>query len=387
MQPSSFERKLFPVLLITVGGVVILAVFSYMFRAQPWLGWALIGLLAISVGVIGIVVNYTHAPAHTHAAPADPSPAPPETPPYSATAPGKSAARVAGEPPPQPQSVSVSKPILIGGLLLGSSAVLLLCNLGVASLPLLTVRETQIVDCSAAEMHSESGWRVVSTYTYAVADAEAAAALPADTIVYNKCVLERERFILAREKQPIPAEIALESTLELAVSNEATPTLALDFTLATATLAPGVTPTQTSAPPATAPPTSTSLPPATNTPFPTQIPLSSRTPRPPATHTPFPTRFLSPTPLPSPTLRPPAINTPFPTRFLSPTPRFLATNTPLLSPTAPALSPTPTPVPRRDLEVCKVELEDMYLNTYIQWEGRIMDSLITAEGELLLQVE
>lgn len=92
--------------------------------------------------------------------------------------------------PGQHITTTFSRPVLIvGSVLLASLALLLLCNLGTALLPLLTVHDTQIVDCAEVSRYTEDGWQFVSTYSYSVEDAVFGHTL------YTNCVMEKERLI------------------------------------------------------------------------------------------------------------------------------------------------------------------------------------------------
>lgn len=87
---------------------------------------------------------------------------------------------------------------------------------------------------------------------------------------------------------------------------------------------------------------------------------------PPATQMPLPSSTPWPAISPLPTWTPP------------PSSVSLPTDTP---------SPTPSPIPRIDITVCEVALNDTYLNTYVQWKGIIIDTPTLEDEGLWFQVQ
>jgi len=89
----------------------------------------------------------------------------------------------------------------------------------------------------------------------------------------------------------------------------------------------------------------------------------------------------APTQKPLPTSTVGAVSSPLPTWTLPPSPTVGPTATPL------PLSPTPSPIPRTDIDVCEATSNDSYLNTYVQWEGVIVDTPVFEEEGLWFQVQ
>ncbi len=193
--------------------------------------------------------------------------------------------------------MSVRAMLIASGCLL-LIAVLLLCNLLVALRPWFTVHETQVVECRAASTYTKDGWRITSSYSYAVEETPPAAT------TYTACVIERERFVWAGEKRAEKPK-TLESTL--ADTPENTPAETFD-------------------------PASQSMW-ATSTPTPQTPPTADTPPSPP------PTAALPPTATTAPATSVPPTITPLPT--LRPTETPLPTVTPDYPPDSPLLTPEP----------------------------------------------
>lgn len=188
MEPPSFDRKLFPLVLIALGGTIIVAIILALFRAgQPWVAAIVIAFLFIIAGVIGVVASRAKAQDLTPPEPPMPSYSPKPAP-FKVSARDTTAKVTAANPTPVDASV-VSKPMQTGLIvLLASIALLLLCNLLVLLRPVFTVRETQIIDCRDVSDAAVDGWHVVSSYSYELGDASEG------YTVYTECVMERESF-------------------------------------------------------------------------------------------------------------------------------------------------------------------------------------------------
>lgn len=325
MLRSVLKRNLFPIALITLGCLIFLAIILYVFRA--YLGiviWVLLGLLLIGVGVIGIVAsnpkNKIHAGARSsRISPAGPGMLPPTT------APKFSAVGTREIKPGRQDTITVSRPLLIAAVVLFVGLVLLLLgNVGTVLRSLLTVRKTQIVDCREAARYAEDGWQFVSAYSYRVEDEISG------YTEHTDCVMERERFVWARDKRTPKKDDA--STDDASLDDPSTGD------------GPGV------------------FDPASYL-DPTQPYLPT-----PDTQAPWPTATFEPVSSPLPTWTPPSF-----------TPEPMATPLP---PT-----PTPTPIPRADIVVCDVVLDDAYFDVYVQWEGVIVDDPTLEDEGLWFQVE
>lgn len=266
MLRSALKRNLFPIALITLGCVIFLALILYLFQAHlAIVGWVIFGLLMIAAGVIGIAASRPkpenlagHEPISSHV--------PPGTPPPSITSPKYSTTTAKGFTPRQQGATILSRPALIGGgVLLVSLVLLLLCNLGTAVRSLLTVHETQIVDCREAPRYAKDGWRFTTTYSYTLRDA-----VSGDT-VHTDCVMEQERLIWTKNKRTPKDDVPIDK----ADTDIFDPT-------------PYWEPTQTSfrQPPATQMPLPSPTVWPVNSPLPTETPLPSAASLP--TDTPFP---------------------------------------------------------------------------------------------------
>ncbi len=334
MLRSAFRRNLFPIALITVGCLIFLAIILFLFRSQmEMVGWVVLGLLMIAVGVLGIVVTSPKTAGLAGDEPTASSQASSETSPPSTTEPGYSTAHAGEVTPGQQNTTTIPRPMLIaGGVLLGSIVLLLLCNLGTALLPLFTVHETQIVDCRVASDYVEDSWRFVSAYSYNFED---------DVSGYTErtdCVMERERYVWTGEKRTPKDDASSDDAFNDDVSDDDASSDDVSDDDADVFDPPSYW-------------------------EPTQPPFT----RPPATQLPQPT----PTSLP--------VNPPAPTETLPPSSASSPTNTPL--------PPTPSPVPRTDINVCEAALNDTYLNIYVQWEGVIIDTPTLEDEGLWFQVQ
>ncbi|MGC9394220.1 MAG: hypothetical protein ACP5J4_05145 [Anaerolineae bacterium] len=327
MLRSTLKRNLFPIALITLGGLICVAIILYVFRAYlAIVVWVLLGLLMIGVGVLGIVASNPKNKLLAGGEPSRSSKGKPGTPPPSITPPKSSAARTKKIGFGQQDTITISKPVLVGGgVLVASLVLMLLCNVGTALRSLLTVRRTQIVDCREASLYAEEGWRFVSAYSYRLEDEVSS------YTEHTDCVMEREQFVWAKDTHAPEEDVAIDETFTNDMDTDS-----LD-------------PTAYWEPTQTYPPQSA----------PTQKPLPTSTVG--AVSSPLPTWTPPPSPTPLPTVGP--------------------TATPL------ALSPTPSPVPRTDIDVCEVTSNDSYLNTYVQWEGVIIDTPTFEEDGLWFQIQ
>ncbi|MEJ5309125.1 MAG: hypothetical protein WHX52_05095 [Anaerolineae bacterium] len=342
MLRSTLKRNLFPIVLITLGCLIFLAIILYVFRA--YLGiviWVLFGLLLIGVGVLGIVLNNPKRKASVGDKPSRPSRVASGTPPPARGAPKYSAVGTRESKPGRQDTITVSRPLLIAaGVLFGCLVLLLLANVGTALRSLLTVRKTQIIDCQEAGRYAEDGWHFVSAYSYRVEDEVAG------YTERTECVMERERFVWARDKRTPKKD---DASQDEASQDDASDDDASDDDASTDdTFIDDIPPTDSGA--------SYSEPPQTNF------------PPPPATQAPWPTAPLAPMSSPLPTWTLPAL----PTEPMA---------TPL-----PAL-PTATPMPRTDIGVCDATSNDFYLDTYVQWEGMIIDDPTLGDEGLWFQVQ
>jgi hypothetical protein len=326
MLRSTLKRNLLPIALITLGCLIFLAIILYVFRA--YLGiviWVLFGLLLIGIGVIGIVVNNPKNKIGAGDTPSRSSPAGPGTPP-PAKAPIFSAVGTREIKPGRQDTITVSRPLLIAaGVLFVCLVLLLVGTAGTVLRSLLTVRQTQIIDCQEAADYAGEGWQFVSTYAYRSGDEVSG------YMDHTVCVMERGRFVWARDKRTPKKDDA--STDEASI-DDASPDADTDILDPAAFLDP----------------TQPHLPPPLDTPAP------------------LPTATFEPVSSPLPTWTPP----PF-------------TPEPTVTPLPP--SPTPTPIPRTDIVVCDAILEDTYLNIYVQWEGMIIDTPTFEDEGLWFPVE
>jgi hypothetical protein len=323
MLRSTLKRNMLPIALIALGCLIFLAIVLYLFRSQmEAVGWVVLGLLMIGMGVLGIVATSPKNKNFAGDEPTTASQVSSETSPPPITSPGYPTADVWEATPGQQGKTTLSKPVLMGGgVFLAIIVLLLLCNLGTAFLPLFTVHETKIIDCGEASLYAEEGWRFVSTYSYHLEDA-----VSGDT-VHTECVMEQERFVWARDKRTQKDEDTPED--ERAAEDDASTDIFNPV--------PYVEPTWTSFV------------------------------QPPATQM-----------LPSPT--PWIANSPLPTETPPPSSASLPTNTPL------PLSPTPSQIPRTDIDVCEAASDDVYFNTYVQWKGVIVDDPTFEDKGLWFQV-
>lgn len=320
MLRSTLKRNFFPIALITLGCLIFLAIILYVFRA--YLGivlWVLFGLLLIGIGVIGIVINNPKNKIRTGDTPLRSSPAGPKTPPPT-TAPVFSAVGTREIKPGRQDTITVSRPLLIAmGVLFGCLVLLLLANVGTVLRSLLTVRKTQIIDCQEAARYAQEGWQFVSSYSYRVEDEVAG------YTDHTDCVMERERFVWARDKRtPKKADVSTDDESAEVAPDRFDPTAYWE-------------PTQ---------------------PYPYQSP---------ATAMPWPTATFAPVSSPLPTWTPPALPT-----------------EPMATPLPPL--PTATPIPRTDIVVCDATSNNFYLDTYVQWEGMIIDDPTLEDEGLWFQV-
>ena len=338
MLRSTLKRNLFPIVLITLGGLICLAIILYVLRAYlATVVWVLLGLFMIGIGVVGIVVTN---PKNKTFADDEPSRSPQEKPGIAAPSipsPKPSAAKTKQTRFGQQETITISKPVLIGGgVLLVSLVLVLLCNFGMALRSLLTVRKTQIVDCVEASLYAEEGWQFVSSYSYRLGDEVAG------YTEYTDCVMEREQLIWTKDNHTPKDNASVdEASISEVDTDEVSPNAAATDDMDTATLdsAQHIEPTQTRIP----------------QPSPTQMPLPTSTVG--VVSSPLPTWTLPPTSVPEPTA------TPLP------------------------LPPTPTPVPRTDIDVCEATSNDTYLNTYVQWEGVITDIPTFEDAGLWLTIQ
>jgi hypothetical protein len=362
-----FKRNLLPIALITIGCLIFLAIILYLFRAHlATVGWILFGLFLIGLGVAGLVVNN---PKRRSGAGAKPAPSAPVSPGASSSpksTPGYTAARMRETKPAPQASITLSQPVLIGaGVLVASLILMLLCNVGTVLHSLLTVSQTHIVDCREASHYAEDGWQFVSAYSYRLGDEVVG------YTEYTDCVLERERFVWAKDERIAPDEAAIDEALITEVSIDG---LATDDGFGDENFA-GDVPVSTQS----AMFTQTPVPqwPATQEPFPTFTVESVSSPMP--TWTPPPT--LAPFATSTPTVAPLPMDTSTPAVAPLPINTFTPTATPLVS------SPTSTPIPRTDVEVCTATLDDTYLETFVQWIGTIVEDPIFEDDGQWFQVE
>ncbi|MBN1875910.1 MAG: DUF4352 domain-containing protein [Anaerolineae bacterium] len=325
------------IFLITLGALIMVSLWVvFVIRDNPLLWGLLLGSALIAAGLVAVYISYQQNPSLAD------MPAPPlssriqSVPETIATVDHVREEvhnhRVAMQAMPETDtaargdkdSLPLSRPLLIGGGIAFSSLVLLLlCILGLMLRPLFIVHETQVVDCEAMTTYTEAGWQVVAAYSYELGDAYSG------YTVYNQCILEREHFVLVRDKQPTAEKAAFASTDTFNIFTEVARTPTPATALTTMTPALGLEPTQSIVAQATVIPLATPVPQATLTPF--------------STHTPWTTM----TPLPSPTPRP--------TNTLLPT----WTNTPI-----PTATPMPTPFPLPDAQTLGPILNSTYDETY-----------------------
>jgi hypothetical protein len=323
MLRSTLKRNLFPIALITLGGLICLAIVLYVFRAYlATVVWVLLGLFMIGIGVIGIVASNPKNKTIIGDAPSRSSQAPPSP----TTPPRSSAVRTREIKLGQQNAITISKPVLIaGGVLLVSLVLVLLCNFGMALRSLLTVQKTQIIDCREASLYAEEGWRFVSAYSYRLGDEVSG------YTDHTDCVMEQERFIWTKDKR-----VSKEDT---STGGESTGDAPIDADTGIPDPAAYLEPTQT------------------------------HSSQPAATQMPPPTSNVG------------AVSSPLPTWTPPPSPTSRPTATPL------PLSPTPSTVSRTDIEVCEATSNDTYLNTYVQWEGTIINTPTFEEEGLWFQVQ
>lgn len=322
MLRSTLKRNLFPIVLITLGCLIFLAIILYVFRA--YLGiviWVLLGLLLIGVGVIGIVVNNPKNKALASDKLSRSSRVIPGTPPSSVPPPKYSAVGTREIKPGRQDTITVSRPLLIAvGVLFVCLVLLLLGNVGTVLRSLFTVRKTQIIDCSEAARYAQEGWQFVSSYSYRVEDEGSGYMDRTD------CVMERERFVWARDKR---------TPRKIDVSTEPDESSEADLD---------------------------SFEPTTY-----WEPTQTYSSQPSVTSVPWPTATFAPVSSPLPTWTPPS-----------------SVSEPV--PTSPPLEPTATPIPRTDIVVCEAASDSTYLNTYVQWEGMIIDDPTLEDEGLWFQV-
>jgi hypothetical protein len=361
------KRNLLPIALITIGCLIFLAIILYLFRAHlATVGWILFGLFLIGLGGAGLVVNNPKRRSGAGAKPAPSAPVSPGASPSPKSTPGYTAARMRETKPAPQASITLSQPVLIGaGVLVASLILMLLCNVGTVLHSLLTVSQTHIVDCREASQYAEDGWQFVSAYSYRLGDEVVG------YTEYTDCVLERERFVWAKDERIAPDEASIDEALitEVSIDGGATDDRFGDENFA------GDVPVSTQS----AMFTQTPVPqlPATQEPFPTFTVESVSSPMP--TWTPPPT--LAPLATSTPTVAPLPMDTSTPAVAPLPIDTFTPTATPLVS------SPTSTPIPRTDVEVCTTMSNDTYLKTYVQWEGIIVDDPDSDDEGLWFQVQ
>ena len=337
MLRSALKRNLFPIALITLGGLICLAIILYVFRAYlAMVVWVLLGLLMIGVGVIGIVVTNPKNKPLAGGEPSRASQGKPGVSPPPITAPKSSVVGTKKDRLGRQNTITISKPVLIGGgVLLVSLVLVLLCNFGMALRSLLTVQKTQIVDCREASLYAEEGWQFVSSYSYRLGDEISG------YTDHTDCVMEQERFIWSKDKRVSEDDA---STDDVSIDDVSTDSVFTDDAFREDDVS-------ISDPTAYLEPTQT------------------HSPQPTATQMPLPTSTVG------------AVSSPLPTWTLPPSPTNGPTVTPL------PLPPTATPVPLTDLKVCEATSDDTYLNTYIQWEGVIVDTPTFEDEGLWFQVQ
>ncbi len=347
MLRSTLKRNLFPIVLITLGCLIFLAIILYVFRA--YLGiviWVLLGLLLIGIGVIGIVVNNPKNKTLAGDKPARPYRSAAGAPPPAKSPPTYSAVGTREIKPGRQDTITVSRPLLIAaGVLFGCLVLLLLANVGTVLRSLLTVRKTQIIDCQEAARYAQEGWHFVSVYSYRAGDEVTG------YTEHTECVMERERFVWARDKlTPKKDEVSIDD-----VSTDGAPTD--DATVMPDPMAYGE-PTQTAFP----------QPSSTQTDFPQPFPTQTDIFQPSPTQTPMPIATFPPVSSPLPTWTPPSST---------------SQSTPMTLPP----SPTLTPVPHAGVDICEATSSDASLNTYVQWHGMIMDTPSPEDDGLWFQVQ
>ncbi len=352
MLRATLKRNLVPILLISLGSLILLVLVIYLFRAQlAMVGWVLFGALMIAAGVVGVVLSRPRLGRPPTASP----PSPPSTMPPLSTKAEKAA-------PWQQNMRRIPRPLLsVAAVLVICMILALLCNLALPLLSLLTVRDTRIVDCREAPLYAARGWQFVSSHSYSLEDATG------EAITRTDCVLTYERFVWSKPK-PVPSAVEVTSgTISTPLPAEATVSPVARFPTG---------PSPVSSP--TIQPQKTTLP--TQTPrLPVFTPSATAQPLP--TSTPYPPVVSMPTATALPSATPSATVTPFFT--LTPTP----SPTPQTTETQPSPSPTSSPIPRTDLEVCEAQANDRYLDTYVQWKGRIVSSPSSEDEGLWFQVE
>lgn len=322
MLRSTLKRNLFPIVLITLGCLIFLAIILYVFRA--YLGiviWVLLGLLLIGIGVIGIVVNNPKNKTLAGDKPARPYRSAAGAPPPAKSPPTYSAVGTREIKPGRQDTITVSRPLLIAaGVLFGCLVLLLLVNVGTVLRSLLTVRKTQIIDCQEAARYAQEGWHFVSVYSYRAGDEVTG------YTEHTECVMERERFVWVRDKRtPKKSDVSTDDESAEVAPDSFDPTADWE-------------PTQ---------------------PYPYQSP---------ATSMPWPTVTFEPLSSPLPTWTPPALPT-----------------EPMATPLPPL--PTATPIPRTDIVVCDATSNNIFLDTYVQWEGMIIDDPTFEDEGLWFQVQ
>lgn len=332
MLRSTLKRNLFPIALIALGCLIFIAILLYIFRAHlATVGWVVLGLIMIAVGVLGLVASKPKTDTSAGGALTG-SAASARTPSPTAAAPKYSPIKSKEIKPGQRETVSISAPVLIGGgVLLASLVLVLLGNFGTALRSLLTVHKTQIVDCSEASLYAEDGWRFVSSYSYTLMDEVSGYATRTD------CVMEREQLVWAKDKRVLKDGVSIDDLF----TDDASPDGA----------SPGGIPTDTFAPETYWTPTQA-------------VPLQP-----------------SATPMPLPSSTPLAANSPLPTWTPPPSSASSPTDTPIPP------SPTPSPIPRTDIDVCEAALNDTYLDTYVQWNGTILADPTFEDAGLWFQVQ
>lgn len=342
MLRATLKRNLFPIVLITLGCLIFLAIILYVFRAHlATVVWVLLGLLLIGVGVIGIVASNPKHKARVSGAPSRSSSAALGTAP-SMPPPKYSTAGTRESKPGRQDTITVSRPLLIAaGVLFVCLVLLLLGNVGISLRSLMTVRNTQIIDCREAARYAEDGWQFVSAYSYRSGDEVAG------YTDHTDCVMERERFFWTKDRRASKKET--ESTDDASIDDASIDDASMDD----ASFDDASTEDDTGIPDPVSyvEPTQTYLP----QPSPTQRSL--------------PTATVAPVSSPLPTWTPPPSSTPQPTL------------------TTPSPSPTLSPIPSNGVDVCEATSNAAYLDTYVQWQGVILETPTLEDDGLWFQVQ
>ncbi|HOT90334.1 MAG TPA: hypothetical protein PLJ78_00550 [Anaerolineae bacterium] len=376
MRRSTLKENVLPFILMLIGCLIILALSLYLFQTDyPLLGALLMGLLAIAIGVVGIVLT---SPKPPQGAPSEGDAAPQVISSSSVTGPseGFPAGVIAPDvaPPVTPfatvyvsptkqYTLTFSKPVLIAGTVVFICiALLLLFGLGAATRSLLITRDTRIVDCREAATAITQGWHVVLTYTYNAEEAASGATL------YSACVLERERYVWEKEKRTAKEKAPTE-TVEPGARG-----------LPTWTPSPWPVASYTPSPASTAGIPGASFP--TETPFSPPVAGATQTPWPTATPFSPPTTGVTQTPWPTATpFSPPTAGvtqTPWPTATPFSPPTAGVTQTPQPSP--------PSSSPGSEVDVCTTISNDAYLNASVKWSGLIVEDPSDEDEGVLFKV-